>query len=106
MNDDLYEKAKRWMTENPRAMQLFRHYALELAKLKRPFGIALIAERVRWKMFVERRANEEFAINNSYRAYVARQLITDHPHLQNFLETRVVNHGPTAFQPGKNRRAA
>lgn len=106
MNDDLYEKAQRWMRENPRAMQLFRKFALELGQLRRPFGIALIAERVRWEMFVERRAGEEFKINNSYRAYVARQLIADHPHLGKLLETRIVNHGPEAFLPGNGRRVA
>ena len=48
----------------------------------------------------------EFKINNSYRAYVARQLIADHPHLGKLLETRIVNHGPEAFLPGNGRRVA
>jgi hypothetical protein len=95
--NDLHEATERWIAENPASYKLFSRFALELARA-RPgkFGIALIAERVRWEVNVKWRG--EFKVNNSYRAYLARRLVKDHPELEGRFEMRMVNDGPEAFQ--------
>lgn len=84
----LGERAAQWMARNHEVLAIFERFALELADKGRRFGIALLAERVRWFYLSERDAHEDYGVNNSYRAYIARELIRRHPRLADFIETR------------------
>lgn len=72
-----------------KTFRLFERFALEAAATGRPFGIGLIAERVRWEAFVATTDQNDYKVNNNYRAYIARDLIRRHPHLGELISTRV-----------------
>jgi len=80
--------AAEWMRENPEIMQHFEKLALEAAARDKRFGIGALTEVVRWEINV--RWQGEFKINNNHRAYIARELIRRHPHLERYVETRKV----------------
>lgn len=82
------EAAHHWMRKHPEAMALFEEYALTMARLGHRFGIGFIAERVRWECRLQSDPGEDFKINNNYRAYIARELISRHPHLANHMTMR------------------
>lgn len=109
MSNDWHAATERWIKENPASYELFRKFALEaMTKRKgRKFGIGLIAERVRWEVNVA--WDGDFKVNNSYRAYIARRLIREHPELESCIDLRIVGHGPDAFvshDPRATGRAA
>lgn len=85
--EDLRKAAAKWIEDNPTAYGYFVRFALELAERGRPFGIGLVAERVRWECVVAR-GDDGYKINNNYRAYVARKLVAEHPRLRAFLKFR------------------
>jgi hypothetical protein len=86
--ETLRERANRWIDSNPDAMRHFAGFAEQLRSLGRRFGIGLLAERVRWEMTL-RGGDEDFKINNNYRAYIARRLIADDPRLVEHMRFRV-----------------
>jgi hypothetical protein len=83
----LRDRSEAWIRNHPDAMALFEKFALQAANAGRRFGIGLLAERIRWEYHIERR-DDMFKINNSYRAYIARELVRRHPRLSAFIETR------------------
>lgn len=66
---------------------LFERYALELASRGKRFGFRLIAERVRWELMVTR-SEEEWAVNNSYVPFLAREIVAKHPAMARLVEFR------------------
>jgi hypothetical protein len=79
--------AREWIDANPEAFAMFERFALELAAKGRRFGIALVTERVRWEVAFNY-DKTDWKINNSHRAYIARELIARHPKLADLIETR------------------
>lgn len=88
---NLRSAAEEWIQKNPAVYKLFVYYALQMAEKRRRFGVALLAERVRWEChFV---FNEgEYKINNNHKAYIARRLVEEHPHLKEFISFRTVRY--------------
>lgn len=86
---DLRAEAQRFIEEHPEVYALFERFALEAAAKRRPFGIGLLAERVRWEAIVVGGASEDgYKVNNNHRAYLARKLLADHPQLEGLLRFR------------------
>lgn len=83
---DIRENAEAWIQRNPSVMSSLERYALEMAALKRHFGMKLIVERARYQTAFQ--ADGQWKLNNSYTAYVARELVRRHPHLANYLTFR------------------
>jgi hypothetical protein len=75
-----------WIKGNPDIANLFLQFAQQLAKKGKPFGVKLIAERIRWEFAIEK--TEDFKINNNYPAYVARWLVFKDPQLEPLLSFR------------------
>lgn len=100
--ETLRDRAHRWMRENPEAMRHFAAFAEQLRSRGRRFGIGFLTERVRWEMTV-RGAGEDFKVNNSYRAYVARELIANDPRLAGHIKCRVTK---AADKPARESVAA
>ena len=87
MKETLRERAHRWMSENPQVMHLFHRFAMELMQRKvSRLGVKAIAERVRWECFVM--GYETPKINNSFTAYIARELAKTIPGFADRIETR------------------
>lgn len=84
----LRERAQEWIQTHPDVMALFEKSALEMLAAGQPFGIALLTEHIRWECKLKRLEGEEWKLNNSYRAYIARELLARHPVLGKFLEIR------------------
>lgn len=53
-------------------------------------GIALIFERLRWLHFIETFGEEDFKLNNNYKAEYARLIMNREPDLEGFFETRAL----------------
>ncbi len=79
--EDLRAKAADFIRNRPDVYALFERFALEKAKERRRFGAKQLAERVRWECKVESDGAEAFKICNDLIAYIARQLVADHPEL-------------------------
>ena len=91
-NVDLYLATEQWVKKYPEVYEMFRRFTQEAMARGRSFGIGLIAERVRWECFFL--YDEEYKINNNYRAYIARRLLREFPKLSDFIKFRETNYGP------------
>ncbi len=94
-NETHEARALEWMAANPEAMQCFTRLALQMAGRDVKFGMKHLGEIVRWRMKLQRRVpvvgepgTREFKINNNHLAYIGRELIRRHAHLEAFIETR------------------
>ena len=85
------EKYRAWTCEHPEIVALFLSFARERMHMGRRFGIKAIVERVRWELpikFPEKQ--EDFRLNNSWTAYLSRDLLALEPQLKDYIETRRV----------------
>jgi hypothetical protein len=87
---NLADEALRWIEEHPDVAQLMLKFARQLAAKGRPFGVALIWERVRWEYALEGRDSPR--LNNSYRSYFARWMVAEDPSLESYIEFRAVTY--------------
>lgn len=86
---NLREEAERFIAEHPEVYALFEKFALAMAGRGKRFGIGQLTERVRWEVAMQWDKDDRgFRINNNHRAYIARQLIEDHPSLEGLIECR------------------
>ena len=85
-------EAARWIKSNRRVALLFYDYAKKAAKQKTPFGIKLIAERVRWEVEMEWGAKDKFKVNNNHCPYIARWIIAQEPEIQKYIRFRKVKY--------------
>ena len=90
LRKNLRRASAEWITQHPKAGALLIRFAQELAARKRRFGIGLLTERLRWEAAIEGWADDEYKVNNSYRAYLARWLIMQDPRLEQFVRFREV----------------
>jgi hypothetical protein len=79
-------KAQDWITNNHNGFNVFRKMALKLAKEGSKFGMKQLGEEVRW--YVKVQHMDWFKVNNNYLTEIGRELIRQHPKLENFIETR------------------
>jgi len=84
--ENLRALAADWIGKNPGVVALFMKYAKELQNMGRPFGVKLVAERVRYECLLTN--GDGYRINNNLTAYVARHLIALDPELERFLHFR------------------
>jgi len=78
-----------WLSENPRAYQLFDKYASQLAATGKRFGAKLVFERLRFRYFLEPDA-DGFKLNNNYTAYIARIWAEKNPRYAHLIEFRSI----------------
>ena len=87
--DRIKEQFEAFHIENPHVYALLRELALEARKAGvRVYGISMLWEVLRWKLCVETISNDEFKLNNNYRALYARMLMRTEPMLKDFFLTR------------------
>lgn len=80
-------KYEEWKRLNPEAMALFRRFAAEAARDRKRYSIWTIAARIRWHIEVETRG-DTFKVNNSWLAYIARDLVDEGVVPETFFELR------------------
>jgi len=88
---NLRMETERWLASNPEVAQLFLRFARELAARRRPFGIGLITERVRYECAIST-SPSKFKINNNWRSYISRWLIAQDPRLEEWISFREVKY--------------
>ena len=72
----------------------FCRYAWELIFAgHKKLGAKLIAERIRWDHLTRKPDGEEFLVNNTYVAYMARKFMRENPQVGDIFETREKKHG-------------
>lgn len=84
--DRYREKADEWVRDNHQAWLFICNEAVARAYQRRRFGIGELCEQVRWHMKAV--GVDDFKINNSYRAYLARRLVKEHPQCADYIEMR------------------
>lgn len=87
-------EAKFWEfhRENPRVYRLFERFTREALRRRDRIAVSLIVERIRWETAVAT-TDEEFRLNNSFRAYYARLWMRDHPAHEGIFRTRRLQAG-------------
>lgn len=83
--DEMMEAAREWCRRNREAWWWMCMTAAERASKGERFGIADLAEEVRWR---KRAEGDPFKLNNTLRAPLARLLIAQYPHVAPYIETR------------------
>lgn len=85
-SDRYSERADKWVRDNHKAWLFICNEAVSYANQKRRFGIGELCEKVRWHM--QATGDGEFKVNNTYRAYLARRLVKEHPQVEPYIEMR------------------
>lgn len=80
-------QAFEWIAENPNVYLMFVRFALDMARVGKPFGINLLRERVRWECTYSYDP-DDYKFCNTHSPYIARKLIEDYPTLQNFMRCK------------------
>lgn len=89
--NELDRKYRLWRADHPEVLTLFVRFARQLLERGRPFGVWLLANRVRWEVHMGIvKDSEGFRINNNLLAYLARDLIRRMPALKPLVEIRKV----------------
>jgi hypothetical protein len=83
---------ERWKENNPHAMALFRRFAKEAASRRRRYSIWAVASRARWEATFQT-MGDDFKVNNSLLAYIARDLMEDGTVPEGFFSTRTLRAG-------------
>lgn len=89
-NEDLLAKATEWIKSHQRATERILQYAKAIAGIGMKFRVKHLVERVRDDGFKEGWDPEEYKINNSHTAYIARWLVAQDQSLQGSMEMREV----------------
>ena len=78
----------KWIGDHPEECDLLLKWARQIMAKNRPFGIALLWEKLRWEYISNDRETPK--LNNNWRAYFSRWLIAQEPKLEGLLECRAV----------------
>lgn len=99
----LRQRAEEWMADNEPVMKLFEQFAQQMVSRRRRFGIGALTERVRWECAYL--WTETVKINNSFRAYIARDLAKRMPSVAELIETRITRAADKPYrEPHKDQR--
>lgn len=86
--DELNEAFEAYDEAHPEVRDLFRRYTLQAIRAGRThYSANAIFERIRWHYEVDR-GEDDWKLNNNFRALYARQFMRDHPQYEGFFRTR------------------
>ena len=87
----IQEKFEDYDRRHPEVYEQLVGLAFDLYRRGRKhYGIGALFERLRWHFQIEKDMGEDFKLNNNYRSRYVRQLISQHPELEDFFELREV----------------
>lgn len=87
----LEERYRQWIGGHPEVLDLFCRFAREAVERGRRFGIKLLVERVRWELSMTWGPdNDGFKLNNTFTAYLARDVARRVPGVTALIEFRRV----------------
>ena len=78
---------KQYHEANPHIYIAFKRFAFEAINAGRHYlGAGFVVERMRWETMIS--GDDEFKLNNNYRAYYARLFMDEYPDNKGFFRTR------------------
>lgn len=73
--------------ENPAVYVLFKRFSFEaIEKGRKHFSAEAVINRIRWETLIS--GNDDFKINNNYKAFYSRLFMKDFPQYSGFFELR------------------
>jgi hypothetical protein len=76
---------------NPDVYRLLVKFAREVRQTGRgQYGIAALFERLRWHYHIELKRDDDFKLNNNWKARYARLIMAQEPDLAEFFELRIL----------------
>jgi hypothetical protein len=87
-NRNLLAETADWIRTHPLAADLLLKYARELASRGRRFGVKMLVERLRYDGYRDGWKREDYQVNNSHVAYIARWIIEQDPAVEKYVEFR------------------
>jgi len=85
----IQQKFEAFHRENPRVYELLVKFSRQVKATGREhYSINAVFERIRWHVFIETKADDQFKLNNIYRSRYARMLMEKEPDLRDFFDTR------------------
>lgn len=79
-----------WLKQHRKVWAEFEKKTLQAIASQKKFGAKAIAEVLRWESQIERREDDEYAINNRYVSLLARLFAIKHPDHSNYFEFREI----------------
>ena len=90
---DLIENQKfdilKYIGENWRVYEVFRHFALEACKKNVKVSAVMILERIRWEVKLSKVDGDKFKVNNSARPFLARFFTSEYPEYKDYFDFRI-----------------
>ncbi len=87
MEPKMVREFRKYHSDNPHIYVAFRRYAWQaIDRGRRNIGAGLICERIRWDTALS--GNDEFKLNNNFRAFYARMFMREFPQHDGFFRTR------------------
>lgn len=74
--------------DGQKVFALFERFALELADTGRRFGFKAVGERVRWEVKTTWANSDDYKVNNTFIALIAREVAQRHPRIKPLVEFR------------------
>ena len=75
------DRFKEFHLSHPHIFDLFCRFALQVKERGKKIGAKAIAERIRWEIYFEKPAKDEYKINNSFVSRYARLAVEKYPDL-------------------------
>ena len=83
------QRFARFHQDNPQVYSMLVSLARDLrARRSRKLGIGMLFEVLRWQYYVQTNSEEEYKLNNNYRAQYARLIMEQEPDLHEAFNTR------------------
>jgi len=82
------EKFNEYDRANPQVYEMFKKLAMQVKRIGfKRFSAEMIVNQIRWKSAIKTK-NDDFKINNNYKAFLSRKLMQEVPEMEGFFETR------------------
>jgi len=87
-----FQKFQEFHLANPQVYESLEKLTWRLVKMgQKRIGIAYLFEILRYEHFLETKdPNSDLKLNNNYRSHYSRLLISNNPHLADFIEIREI----------------
>jgi len=86
-----YKAYCNWKEKYPNVMAMFRKQVTECLERKKPFGMWLLANKIRWDYWFK--YDTVFKISNDYTSLITRELILERPVIRKYCRIKKMKKG-------------
>lgn len=88
-HEEMREQCQAFHNAHPEVWQLFVHFTCTMIRKGYPnYSVNAIFERIRWEKDEGGNGEDQFKLNNNYRAFYARRFMRMYPKHEGFFRTR------------------